>query len=151
MEHRSIEVLLIEDDPGDARLVKEMLAEAGAPRFNLSHSTRLADGLRLLGGGRFDVVLLDLTLPDSAVMITLLKVISEARARTPVVVLTGLDNTMAGSWALQEGATDYLVKGKVDANLLEFSIRYAIERQQQSIEQHPAPKAVTAVRRSDVE
>jgi DNA-binding response OmpR family regulator len=128
MEHQPAEVLLIEDDLGDARLVKEMLAEAGDPGFNLSHAVRLADGLRLLAARRFDIVLLDLTLPDSAGMITLLKVKNAARAGVPVVVLTGLDDDVAGSWSLQEGATDYLVKGKVDANLLEFSIRYAIEQ-----------------------
>jgi DNA-binding response OmpR family regulator len=128
-----------------------MLSDGAAPGFELSRPIRLADGLQLLDSRQYDVVLLDLTLPDSPGLLTLMKFTVHARKkRVPVIVLTGLDSTMAGSWALQEGAADYLVKGKVDANMLEFSIRYAIEQQRSPSEGRPAQEAARATKGSDV-
>ena len=120
-------VLLVEDNPGDARLLREILAEAGAHRFELTHHTTLAEGLAELSEGGINVVLLDLSLPDSNGLDTFVRVHSEAPG-IPIVVLTGLADENLAAAALREGAQDYLVKGRVDPDLLVRSMRYAIER-----------------------
>jgi diguanylate cyclase (GGDEF)-like protein len=127
MDKKHIKVLLIEDSPGDARLIKEMLMEADASRFELEHVDKLSTGLKRLGKEGFDVLLLDLGLPDSNGIQTLEKVLTQA-TELPVIVLTGLADEKVGIKAVQGGAQDYLAKGPVDSNLLIRSIRYAIER-----------------------
>jgi two-component sensor histidine kinase/DNA-binding response OmpR family regulator len=122
-------VLLIEDDPGYARLIREILKEAGAAQFDLAHAERLDEGLKRLGEEAFDVMLLDLNLPDSQGLDTFLRAYAQV-PEVPIVVLTGLADEVLGVKAIQGGAQDYLVKGQVDSNLLERSIRYAIERKQ---------------------
>ena len=122
-----VEVLLVEDNPGDARLVKESLAEAGARRFNLTHVERLEDAIRQLERDRYDVVLLDLLLQDSQRLGTLMAIHQQA-PRVPIVVFTGLEDDVVGLWALSEGAEDYIVKGKVRGDSLAHTIRDAIER-----------------------
>lgn len=122
-----VEVLLVEDNPGDARLVMESLAEAGARRFNLTHVERLEDAIRQLERDRYDVVLLDLLLQDSQRLGTLMT-IHEQAPRVPIVVFTGLEDDVVGLWALSEGAEDYVVKGKVSGDSLAYTIRDAIER-----------------------
>ena len=122
-----VEVLLVEDNPGDARLVKESLAEAGARRFNLTHVERLEDAIRQLERDRYDVVLLDLLLQDSQRLGTLMAIHQQAQ-RVPIVVFTGLEDDVVGLWALSEGAEDYVVKGKVSGDSLAYTIRDAIER-----------------------
>ncbi len=120
-------VLLIEDNPGDARLIREMLAEAGTQAFRVEHADRLSVAFERLGVDNVDVVLLDLSLPDSQGLETFLR----TRARDPVVpivVLSGLDDETVALRAVQEGAQDYLVKGRVDSDVLVRAIRYAIER-----------------------
>jgi len=127
MSNKAVKVLLIEDNPGDVRLIREILAEAKGSPFKLECADRLATGLACLARGGIDVVLLDLGLPDSQGLSTLVKV--QAKALTvPVVVLTCLDDEALAVEAVQEGAQDYLVKGQVESNLLARSIRYAIER-----------------------
>jgi K+-sensing histidine kinase KdpD len=127
MSNKAVRVLLIEDNPGDTRLIREMLAEAKGSPFNLECADRLATGLACLAKGRIDVVLLDLGLPDSQGLSTLAKVQAVALIM-PVVVLTILDDEALAVEVVQKGAQDYLVKGQVDSNLLVRSIRYAIER-----------------------
>lgn len=122
-----VEVLLVEDNPGDARLVKESLAEAGARKFNLTHVERLEDAIRRLERDRYDVVLLDLLLQDSQRLGTLMAIHQQA-PRVPIVVFTGLEDDVVGLWALSEGAEDYVVKGKVSRDSLAYTIRDAIER-----------------------
>jgi PleD family two-component response regulator len=122
-----VEVLLVEDNPGDARLVKESLAEAGARGFNLTHVERLEDAIRQLERDRYDVVLLDLLLQDSQRLGTLMAIHQQA-PRVPIVVFTGLEDDVVGLWALSEGAEDYVVKGKVSGESLAYTIRDAIER-----------------------
>lgn len=122
-----IDVFLIEDNQGDARLIAEMLKEAGEGAFALSCREHLSDGLAYLEQERTDLILLDLGLPDSVGLATLQKV-RERVPEVPVVVLTGLDDKETGVRAVQQGAQDYLVKGEVHARLLERVIRYAIER-----------------------
>lgn len=126
--------LLIEDNPGDARLVREMLADAnGASGFDVVCSERLSEAIEKLTDATIDVILLDLSLPDSQGLDTLVKLHTVTRT-PPVVILTGFDDEMAAVKAVQEGAQDYLVKGQFDSNLLIHSIRYAIERQRLSME-----------------
>jgi sigma-B regulation protein RsbU (phosphoserine phosphatase) len=127
MSNKAIRVLLIEDNPADTRLIREILAEDKGTPFELECADRLATGLACLARGGIDVVLLDLGLPDSQGLSTLVKVQAEALT-VPVVVLTCLDDEALAVEAVQEGAQDYLVKGQVDSNLLARSIRYAIER-----------------------
>jgi len=124
---RPIEVLLIEDNPGDARLIKEMLAESGKADYQFEHADRLSQGLERLLKGGIDVVLLDLGLPDSQGLETLGKVRAQAAAM-PIIVLTGLDDEVTAVEAVRQGAQDYLVKGDVDSKLMWRTLRYSIER-----------------------
>lgn len=121
-----LSVLLIEDNPGDARLIREMLAEVNAP-VALTRVERLGDGVEHLGRDGADVVLLDLSLPDCHGLETFTR-LRDAAPQAPVVVLTGLDDETTAVRALHEGAQDYLTKGRVDGNLLLRSMRYAVER-----------------------
>jgi PAS domain S-box-containing protein len=128
MDTQRTKVLLIEDNPGDAQLIRELLAEREVASFDLQHADRLSTGLARLAQGDIDAILLDLSLPDSQGLDSLGK-INALASKVPVVVLSGLsDETLAIS-AVHQGAQDYLVKGDVDHNLLVRSIHYAIERQ----------------------
>jgi CheY-like chemotaxis protein len=126
---KTIIVLLIEDNPADARLVQEMFKEEQMRECKLDHASSLSAGLRLLDQGRYDALLLDLHLHDSDGMDTLLAVRS-AKPKMPIVVLTGLSDEDAALAAIHRGAQDYLVKGKTDIGLLARVIRFAIERKQ---------------------
>jgi two-component system cell cycle sensor histidine kinase/response regulator CckA len=123
----TVEVLLVEDNPGDARLVKESLAEATARSFHLTHVERLEDAIRRLERDRFDVVLLDLLLQDSQRLGTLMEIHHQA-PKVPIVVFTGLEDDVVGLWALSEGAEDYVVKGNVSGDSLAYTICEAIDR-----------------------
>lgn len=121
-------VLLIEDNPGDARLIREMIPQFEALQFNLECVERLSAGLEYFAREEVDVVLLDLNLPDSNGLDTFNKV-NTLVPDVPIIVLTGLDDEASAVKAVQNGAQDYLVKGDVNSSLLMRSIRYAIERQ----------------------
>jgi signal transduction histidine kinase/HPt (histidine-containing phosphotransfer) domain-containing protein len=123
----AIQVLLIEDDPADARLVERMLRLAPGADFAVEVADRLALALARIGGGGIAVVLADLSLPDSAGLATL-TALTQAAPDIPVVVLTGNDDDTLAIEALKFGAQDYLVKGTSDASILVRVIRYAIER-----------------------
>jgi PAS domain S-box-containing protein len=122
-----VKILLIEDNPADARLVQEWLKEAGVEQFQLEHADRLDTGLKFLNEKSFDAVLLDLGLPDSQGLGALKAVRAQAPA-TPVVVLTGLSDEAVGMKAVQEGAQDYLIKGEIQESHLIRSLHYARER-----------------------
>ena len=124
----NLAILLIEDNPGDARLIREMLAEAGDGQFELTHASSLSAGLTCLAEKRFDLVLLDLSLPDSQGIDTFVRLHNHA-SDMPVVVLTGRQDEVFVTRTMRAGAQDYLVKGEIDGKLLVRSIRYAIERQ----------------------
>ena len=126
MDEHPISLLLAEDNPGDARLVEEALKESAAP-FALQRVTRLSQAVERVTAGQADVVLLDLGLPDSQGLDTLLAV-RAAGPRVPVVVLTTFDEEL-GPVALRAGAQDYLTKGRYDGEVLVRSLRYAVERQ----------------------
>ena len=128
-EHaQPLRVLLIEDNPLDARLIQIMLAEAGGGRFKLERADRLSAGMSLLATGDIDMVLLDLSLPDSQGLATFTKVHSEA-PQLPIIVMSGLADETVALNAVHEGAQDYLVKGQgVNGPLLVRAMRYALER-----------------------
>jgi PAS domain S-box-containing protein len=128
MAGEKIKILLIEDNPGDARLIKELLTAKGSAPFILEHADRLSIGLNRLAQGDIDVILLDLSLPDSQGLDGLNK-ICEQTPKVPVVVLSSLNDEAVAVNAVQEGAQDYLVKGNVDSDLLVRSLYYAMERQ----------------------
>ena len=128
MGFEPIRILLVEDNPGDARLLREFLTETEASQFELVHADRLSEAVRRLGEGRFGAILLDLSLPDAHGLETITRLRSQS-AGTPIVVLTGLDNEEAAIKALEQGAQDYLIKGRVDGHLLVRALRYAIQRQ----------------------
>jgi DNA-binding NarL/FixJ family response regulator len=122
-----IEILLIEDDPGDAQLIRVMLQGSASVEFRLEVEQGLSSGLKRLDEQHFDVILLDLELPDSHGLETLRQIYSRASA-TPVVVITGQADEVVGAEAVRMGAQDYLVKGEIDSSILLRSIRYAIDR-----------------------
>lgn len=124
---KPIKVLLVEDNPGDARLMAEALMEVDWPQFDLTHVEHLGEARRRLNRDQFDVVLLDLALPDSLRLETLTKIRDQAR-KVPVVVLSGMDDEVFALFAVQEGAQDYLVKGQVNGTSLARSILFAMER-----------------------
>lgn len=129
-----VRVLLIEDNPGDATLIKEYLKEVRNSDFSVETAGKLQDGINILANHDIDTVLLDLNLPDSRGLETFEKIIAIA-PKVPSIVLTGLDDEGTALKAVQKGAQDYLVKDKVDGELLARSIRYAIERKK-SEEEH---------------
>jgi two-component system cell cycle sensor histidine kinase/response regulator CckA len=120
-------VLLVEDNPGDARLFTELVHEAGAGHWRLVQVDRLSAALERLRLEPFDVMLLDLSLPDADGLETLIRAHAEA-PKVPIVVLTGHDDEALAVRAVRAGAQDYLVKGRLDGDLLVRSIRYASER-----------------------
>jgi len=121
-----LNVLLVEDNPADARLVRELLREVGPP-ITLTHADRLRQAIEYLRAGGFNAVLLDLGLPDSEGLDTFARTLAEA-GEAPIVVLTGLADEDLAVRAVREGAQDYLVKGRVDGRLLSHAVRYAVER-----------------------
>jgi sigma-B regulation protein RsbU (phosphoserine phosphatase) len=130
-----IRALLIEDNPGDARLIEMMLAEADGGSFEVHHVERLEHGLRELGNGSIDIVLSDLSVPDSHGLETFQRL--HARApHVPIIVLSGLNDTTLALSAVHQGAQDYLIKGEVDGQLLARAMRYAIERKRMSEQLH---------------
>jgi len=128
MDGKPLRTLLVEDNAGDARLIREMLKEASTARFELVQVERLDAALKCVKQTSFDVALLDLGLPDSRGLDSFDRLRSQAPA-VPVVVLTGLDDQELAVKAVRAGAQDYLVKGKFDGDLLARCMRYAIERE----------------------
>jgi len=118
---------LVEDNPGDAELLRRTLRQVPRAKFEIAHVERLDEATKRLGAEPYDVLLLDLSLPDSQGLDTVSRACGRA-PHIPVVVLTGTDDDALGMAALRRGAQDYLVKGESDGWLLLRSIRYAMER-----------------------
>ena len=127
----AIRILLIEDYPGDVKLINAMLRHKTS-QFLLTHAPSLTEGLALMRSGDVDVVLLDLGLAESMGLDTLRRANPSAH-QFPIIVLSGLDDEDTAEIAVREGAQDYLIKGKVDTELLCRSIRYAIERKRSQL------------------
>jgi diguanylate cyclase (GGDEF)-like protein len=126
-------VLLIEDNPGDARLIREMIAEDPAAPFALHCTERLGLGLEHLSAGKTGLVLLDLSLPDSCGLDTFSRVYAHAPT-VPIIVLTGNDDQNTALSAVKGGAQDYLVKSRLDRELLLRSMHYSIERKRYQVQ-----------------
>lgn len=125
-----IKILLVEDNPGDVFLMHLAVREAEMGPIKLERVQRLSEGMDRLRGSAFDVILLDLSLPDSQGIDTLAHALEHA-SDIPIIVFTTIDDEELAIKAAQMGAQDYLVKGQVDEKLLLRSIRYAIERHAQ--------------------
>ncbi|WP_414513328.1 response regulator [Nostoc sp. PCC 9305] len=123
-----IKVLLVEDNPGDVLLLQELFKEVSTVVVELMPVERLYEAVNHLTNETFDVILLDLSLPDSQGLQTFVIAHNQAKA-TPIIVLTGINDETLATSAMQQGAQDYLVKGQVTGDLLVRSMRYAIERQ----------------------
>jgi signal transduction histidine kinase len=123
-----IEILLVEDDLDDVRLIQEMLSETGAVPFSLAIAHSLAAGLARLRDGGINVLLLDLGLPDSSGVSAFTSLHAQSPT-LPIIVLTGFGDQSLALKMVQQGAQDYLVKGQVDSKLIWRTIRYAMERQ----------------------
>jgi signal transduction histidine kinase len=124
---QKIKILLIEDNKGDARLIHELLKEIQYFGYTLEWRENLSAGIQAMQKTNLDLLLLDLTLPDSQGLETVLHVLSQT-PDVPIVVLTGHDDATLAIKAVAVGAQDYLVKGEVDAKILGRAIHYAIER-----------------------
>lgn len=127
LEPSTVRILLVEDNPGDARLFEEALKEAYVAKFELVHCTSLGHALDCLASAKTDVIVVDLGLPD-AFGIEVVKKVRIAAVAVPVVVLTSRVDEALGIQALHEGAQDYLIKGELNAPLLSRALRYAMER-----------------------
>lgn len=127
MESPSTSVLLVEDNLPDCRLLRTLLAERESTRFEVTDTGRLVAALDQIRRRRFDVILADLSLPDSQGLNTFSQ-LHQAAPNIPILVLSGLDDDTVAIQAVRSGAQDYLVKGKVDGYSLSRAISYAIER-----------------------
>src|SRR5262245_37088247 len=121
-------LLIVDDDATDVSLLRDQLGSVRrSPPFRVESVGRLQAALQRVKGNDIDVVLLDLGLPDSAGLNAVDQLCAQA-AQLPVVVLTGLEDEEMGLRAVQRGAQDYLVKGRVDGQLIDRSLRFARER-----------------------
>ncbi len=128
MRKKALQVLLVEDNAGDARLLREMFSKEPSGSFELSHLTHMRDAEARLRAGEVDIVLLDMGLPDGHGLDTLRR----ARAAAPevvMIVLTGMEDEALAAAAMKEGAQDYLIKGQIENRALPRALRHAIERQ----------------------
>jgi signal transduction histidine kinase len=133
MKEKPIQVLLVEDNEGDARLLRQMFRKEKPGSFELTHLSRMTQALSHLAHGGVDIVLLDMGLPDGHGLDTV------RRARTaapgvPLIVLTGLDDEELAAGAMKEGAQDYLIKGQIENRALPRALRHAIDRQRMQTE-----------------
>ena len=120
-------LLVVEDNPGDARLLREMFTSASVRRTKLIHVDSMQNAERYLAENTVDIVLLDLGLPDAQGLEAVRRA-HAASPETPLVVITGNDDELLALQALQGGAQDYLIKGQIDDRGLHRAVRYAIER-----------------------
>lgn len=128
MDDKNIHILNIEDNLDDVILIREYLSEERNLPFSLRDTGTLAAGIELLQAGGIDLVLLDLSLPDSQGMETFFAVKKVVRD-LPVILMTGLQDENLALLAVQNGAQDYLIKGEINATLLRRAVSYAIERE----------------------
>jgi DNA-binding response OmpR family regulator len=127
MDAKTYNILLVEDNDIDARVITQSFAQAGEGRFSITRATRLNEALERLRADRFDLVLLDFVLPDSEGLSTFSAVQQQAGG-VPIVALTGMSDESIGIEAVRLGAQDFLVKGQVQPRELQRAVQYAIER-----------------------
>lgn len=139
------QILLVEDNRGDARLFAELLAEIPGRPFQATHAETLADARAKLPG--HDIVFLDLSLPDAHGLETVTGMLAASRS-VPIVVLTGTDDRRTASEAVAAGAQDYLTKAEITPSLLERTVRYALERKRAEDDARRLAVADEAARRA---
>ena len=127
MQENNTNILIIEDNPGDVVIIREMFKDIADIHFNLLIAYNLEEGLKIFDKEDIDLLLLDLNLPDSHGIDTFIKM-NQNYPNIPIVILTGLVDEKLAIGALGDGAQDYLVKGQIDGHLLIKSIKYAMER-----------------------
>ncbi|HLP19860.1 MAG TPA: response regulator [Chitinophagales bacterium] len=127
MSAQELKVLLIEDNPGDAFLMKFYLGESTSPLFQVSHAETVKAALELLSENTFDIILSDMNLPDSFGVDTIKSILSKFPGNL-VIVLTGLTDEEVGLETVRYGAQDFLTKGKFDSKVLISSVMFAFER-----------------------
>src|ERR1700722_5797834 len=133
MKKQVLQVLLVEDNAVDARLLREMFSKEKQGSFELTHLTHMRNAEIRLAKGGVDIVLLDMGLPDG----NGLEILRRARAADPTVVmivLTGLEDEALAAEAMKEGALDYLIKGQIENRALPQALRHAMERQRMQAE-----------------
>lgn len=140
-EIKAYQILVIEDNPADAALIRIYLEEVALPS-NLLHAAHLKNGLQLLSEKEVDVVLLDLTLPDSDRRHTLKRFLEQA-PEVPVIVMTGYKDEIVGIQSVRAGAQDFLVKGEFDGKELARSIKYSLQRYNQQSKLMRTAKALS--------
>ena len=123
----AIRILLVEDNPLEARRIRRSLEALATPQFSVVRAGTLRDGIDLIRSERFDAVLLDLILPDSSDLRTVRHMLAHA-GESPIIVLTNLEDPRTALAAVREGAQDYLFKTKLDGEVLSRTIRHAMER-----------------------
>lgn len=129
----SIEVLLIEDNPDDVRILNRFLSQSVVGRFETASVSLLEEALESLEKASFDIIILDLNLPDSGGLDSLVK-INERYSYTPIIILTGLYKHDLEAEAISKGAQDYFIKGEYGSSILDKSIRCAIKRKKELLE-----------------
>ncbi len=127
MNGKALQVLLVEDNAGDARLLREMFRAERPDSFEFTHFVRLGEALIRLAKGGVDIMLLDMGLPDGHGLDTVRRAHAAAPS-VPLIVLTGLDDEALAAEAMKEGAQDYLIKGQIENRALPRALRHAIER-----------------------
>ena len=127
MADKVVNILLVEDNPGDIRLVEEMLRKNATDNYNISSTDSLEGAFRSLSAKNFDIVILDLNLPDSQGYDTFQKVYDKV-PNIPIVLLTGINDNLLGEKAVKTGAQDYLIKNQLDSHIFSKSLNFAISR-----------------------
>jgi signal transduction histidine kinase len=133
MKEKALQVLLVEDNAGDVRLLREMFSKEKEDSFELTHFLRMSDAVIHLAKGGVDIVLLDMGLPDGHGVDTVRRAHAAAPG-VPLIVLTGLDDEALAAEAMKEGAQDYLIKGQIENRALPRALRHAIERHRMQTE-----------------
>ena len=144
MKKDSIKVLLVEDNPLDVRIIREMLVNASALKFRLTRCESIDEFFKEIKKQSYDVILLDLNLPDSQGYDTFQKVYDNV-PNIPIVVLTGINDNIMGEMAVKNGAQDYLVKGEISMHLLARVLSYSISRKQVEGELKDSQKQLRAL------
>src|SRR5580658_10106725 len=127
MREKPLQVLLVEDNAGDVRLLREMFSKEKSGSFGLTHLLRMSDAEIHLAKGGVDIALVDMGLPDEHGLETVRRSLAAA-PDVPVIVLTGLDDERLAAEAMKEGAQDYFIKGQIENRALPRALRHAIER-----------------------
>ena len=133
MKETALQVLLVEDNAGDARLLREMFNKEKPDSFELTHILRMSEAVAHLAKGGVDIILLDMGLPDGHGLDTVRRAHAAAPG-VPLIVITGLDDEALVAEAMKEGAQDYLIKGQIENRALPRALRHAIERHRMQTE-----------------